>query len=195
MLDTYGRKYVNPIIDLGANFLLKCKLTPNSVSIIALIVGILSSILVYFDKLILAVLLLWISGYLDSVDGAMARKKKMTSAFGTLLDITFDRIVELGIILVLAVKFENSRLELLILTMMILISMTIFLTVGALAQNNGIKSFRYQAGVAERSEGFICFSLMILFSYVSLNIVTNIFSLLIFITIVQRAIEAKKLLN
>lgn len=195
MLDTYGRKYVNPIIDLGANFLLKCKLTPNMVSIIALIVGILSSILVYFDKLILAVILLWVSGYLDSVDGAMARKKNITSAFGTLLDITFDRIVELGIILVLAVKFENSRLELLILTMMILISMTIFLTVGALAQNNGIKSFRYQAGVAERSEGFICFSLMILFSYVSLNIVTNIFSLLIFITIVQRAIEAKKLLN
>ena len=42
MLDTYGRKYVNPIIDLGANTLLKLRLTPNGVSIIALIIGVLS---------------------------------------------------------------------------------------------------------------------------------------------------------
>lgn len=195
MLDTYGRKYVNPVIDLGAKVLLKCKLTPNSVSIIALILGVLSSVLLYFDKLILAVVFLWISGYLDSVDGAMARIKSLTSNFGTLLDITFDRIVELGIIFVLALKFENSRLELLILTMMILISMTIFLTVGALAKNNGVKSFRYQAGIAERSEGFIFFSLMILLSYTKLGLVTNIFSIVILITIIQRALEAKKLLT
>lgn len=195
MLDTYGRKYVNPVIDLGANILLKCRLTPNSVSIIALIIGVLSSVLLYFDKLILAVAFLWISGYLDSVDGAMARKKNLTSAFGTLLDITFDRIVELSIILVLALKFEGSRLELLALTMMILISMTIFLTVGALAENNGVKSFRYQAGIAERSEGFIFFSLMVLLSATKLGVVTNIFSIVIFITIIQRALEAKKLLT
>lgn len=195
MLDTYGRKYVNPIIDLGANTLLKLRLTPNGVSIIALIIGVLSSIFLYFDKLILSVVFLWISGYLDSVDGAMARKKNLTSLFGTLLDITFDRIVELSIIFVLALKFQNSRLYLLILTMMILISMTIFLTVGALAQNNGMKSFRYQAGLAERSEGFICFSLMILLSSIKLNLVTNIFSLIIFITIIQRALEAKRLLK
>ncbi len=123
-------------------------------------------------------------------------KKNLTSPFGTLLDITFDRIVELSIIFVLAfLKFQNSRLYLLILTMMILISMTIFLTVGALAQNNGMKSFRYQAGLAERSEGFICFSLMILLSSIKLNLVTNIFSLIIFITIIQRALEAKRLLK
>lgn len=195
MLDTYGRKYVNPFIDLGAKVLLKCKLTPNSVSIIALILGVLSSVLLYFDKLILAVVFLWVSGYLDSVDGAMARRKSLTSDFGTLLDITFDRIVELGIIFVLALKFENNRLELLILTMMILISMTIFLTVGALAKNNGVKSFRYQAGIAERSEGFIFFSLMILLSYTKLGLVTNIFSIVILITIIQRALEAKKLLT
>ena len=52
MLDTYGRKYVNPIIDLGANTLLKLRLTPNGVSIIALIIGVLSSIFLYFDKIL-----------------------------------------------------------------------------------------------------------------------------------------------
>lgn len=195
MLDTYGRKYVNPLIDFGAKVFSNFKLTPNQVTLMALLLGILSSVLIYFDKIILAVILLWASGYLDSVDGAMARMKGISSSWGTLLDITFDRIVELGIILVLAFKFPESRLALLFLTMTILISMTIFLTVGALATNNGVKSFRYQAGVAERSEGFILFSLMILFSSSYLNVLTNLFSVVILITIVQRILEAKRLFD
>ena len=39
MLDTHARKYVNPIIELGAKFLLKLKLTPNNVTILALLLG------------------------------------------------------------------------------------------------------------------------------------------------------------
>ena len=71
--------------------------------------------------------------------------------------------------------------------------MTIFLTVGALVEKKGMKSFYYQAGVAERSEGFLMFSLMILVpSYIV--IFTNLFSAIIFITIIQRIIEAKKIL-
>ena len=61
-------------------------------------------------------------------------------------------------------------------------------------KKKGVKSFYYQAGVAERSEGFIFFSLMILIpSY--LGIITNIFSILIIITAIQRFLEAKRLLD
>ena len=68
------------------------------------------------------------------------------------------------------------------------------LTVGALSEKKGVKSFYYQAGVVERSEGFIFFSLMILIpSY--LGIITNIFSILIIITAIQRFLEAKRLLD
>ena len=73
-------------------------------------------------------------------------------------------------------------------------SMTIFLTVGALSEKKGVKSFYYQAGVAERSEGFIFFSLMILFPGY-LRIITNIFSILITVTAIQRFLEAKRLLD
>ena len=73
-------------------------------------------------------------------------------------------------------------------------SMTIFLTVGALSEKKGVKSFYYQAGVAERSEGFIFFSLMILFPGY-LRIITNIFSILIIVTAIQRFLEAKRLLD
>lgn len=194
MLDTHARKYVNPIIELGAKILLKLNLTPNNVTILALLIGVSTSIFLYFDMQISAVILLWVSGYLDAVDGAMARKSNSSSSFGTLLDIVSDRIVEVSIVLVLGLKFIDVRYNLIILTVCILMSMTIFLTVGALSEKKGVKSFYYQAGVAERSEGFIFFSLMILIpSY--LGIITNIFSVLIIITAVQRFLEAKRLLQ
>ena len=162
MLDTHARKYVNPIIELGAEFLLKLKLTPNNVTILALLLGVSTSIFLYFDMQIIAVTLLWVSGYLDAVDGAMARRSNSSSSFGTLLDIVSDRIVEVSIVLVLGLKFVDVRYNLIVLTVCILMSMTIFLTVGALSEKKGVKSFYYQAGVVERSEGFIFFSLMIL---------------------------------
>nr|WP_302695924.1 CDP-alcohol phosphatidyltransferase family protein [uncultured Romboutsia sp.] len=194
MLDTHARKYVNPIIELGAEFLLKLKLTPNNVTILALLLGVSTSIFLYFDMQIIAVTLLWVSGYLDAVDGAMARRSNSSSSFGTLLDIVSDRIVEVIIVLVLGLKFVDVRYNLIVLTVCILMSMTIFLTVGALSEKKGVKSFYYQAGVVERSEGFIFFSLMILIpSY--LGIITNIFSILIIITAIQRFLEAKRLLD
>ena len=194
MLDTHARKYVNPIIELGAEFLLKLKLTPNNVTILALLLGVSTSIFLYFDMQIIAVTLLWVSGYLDAVDGAMARRSNSSSSFGTLLDIFSDRIVEVSIVLVLGLKFVDVRYNLIVLTVCILMSMTIFLTVGALSEKKGVKSFYYQAGVAERSEGFIFFSLMILIpSY--LGIITNIFSILLIITAIQRFLEAKRLLD
>lgn len=193
MLDTHGRKYVDPIINCGANFFIKLNLTANNVTVIALFLGILTSVFIYIDMNILAVITLWISGYLDAVDGSIARKTKTTSLFGTLMDITFDRIVETSIILSLAMRYSNARINFIVLLICIIISMTIFLTVGALVEKKGMKSFYYQAGVAERSEGFLMFSLMILVpNYIV--IFTNLFSAIIFITIIQRIIEAKKIL-
>lgn len=193
MLDTHARKYVEPFISKGAKFFLKLKLTPNNVTIIALIVGISTSLFIYLDMKLLAIITLWVSGYLDAVDGDMARSSNKTSLFGTLMDITFDRIVEISMILVFGLKMIDVRLNLMILLSSILMSMTIFLTVGALTDKKGMKSFYYQAGVAERSEGFILFTLMILFqSYIGM--IANLFSIVVLFTAVQRLLEAKKIL-
>lgn len=193
MLDTHARKYVEPFIVRGAKFFLRLKLTPNNVTIIALIVGLSTSLFIYLDMKILAIITLWVSGYLDAVDGDMARSSNSTSLFGTLMDITFDRIVEISMILVFGLKLIELRLNLMILLSSILMSMTIFLTVGALTDKKGMKSFYYQAGVAERSEGFILFTLMILFQdYI--GIIANVFSIIVLITALQRLLEAKRIL-
>ena len=53
MLDTHARKYVNPIIELGAKFLLKLNLTPNNVTILALLIGVSTSIFLETQNLII----------------------------------------------------------------------------------------------------------------------------------------------
>ncbi|MCT4618332.1 MAG: CDP-alcohol phosphatidyltransferase family protein [Marinisporobacter sp.] len=194
MLDTYGRKYAQPLIENVSKVFIKLNMRANHITILAFLIGISSGFFIYFDHYFVSCIVLWTSGLLDAVDGTVARREKDTSPWGTLMDITFDRIVEMSIVIGLAVKFPHARIQLLILTASILLSMTIFLTVGALSEKNGIKSFYYQAGIAERTEGFILFTGMILFRNYRIWII-NLFTLVVAITAIQRMMEAKKLLK
>jgi phosphatidylglycerophosphate synthase len=193
MLDTHARKYVQPNIERAADVLLKMGLSANHVTLLAFIIGSSSGLLIYFDHPFWAVYALWLSGFLDAVDGTMARKTK-PSSWGTLLDISFDRLVEISVILGLAFRFPDSMWALLLLSVSIIYAMTIFLTVGALSEKQGVKSFYYQAGLAERTEGFILFSLMIIFSKY-LTALTLLFLAAELFTTFQRLREAKKLLT
>lgn len=193
MLDTHARKHVQPAIEKTADFLLKQGLTADAITKIAFIVGLSTGVFIYLDHPLLAIVALWISGYLDVVDGTMARKTK-PSSWGTLLDISFDRLVEISVILGLAFRYPDSMWALLLLSVSIIIAMTVFLTVGALSDKQGMKSFYYQAGLAERTEGFILFTLMIIFS-TYLTAITLIFLAMQVITIYQRMAEARKILK
>lgn len=196
MLDTYGRSYAQPLIGRTAKTFLRWGLSANHVTIIAFIIGVMASVLVYFDQPYLGVAVLWLSGFLDAVDGSMARMSKTTTAWGTVLDVTFDRIVEVGIIIALALRHpEPTNLILLILlACSIIVVMTIFLTVGAVSEKSSEKSFYYQPGLAERTEGFILFSLMVLFQS-HLALWTIVFLLVESFTGVQRLLEARRILR
>lgn len=194
MLDTYGRKYMDKYFNITADFLLKLKLTPTKVTVVALVLGLCASFLYYFDNIFLSIGLLWLSGYLDAVDGAMARKSKAVTKTGTLLDIFFDRVVELAFIVVFALKHEDAVFALLCLTCTIVMSMSVFLTSGMLVENKGKKSFHYQAGLMERTEGFIMFTIMILINRYMLYM-TFLYAILIAFTVFQRLRESIKILE
>lgn len=193
MLDTHARKWVEPTIASGANLFNKLGLSANQVTVISFLFGLSTSGFILVNKPVLAVCLLWFSGYLDAVDGSLARKFGQPSAVGTLMDITFDRVVELAMILTLAYTRVDARLALVYLACGIILSMTVFLTVGALADPKGVKSFYYQAGMMERTEGFIGFTLMILLPQYMVWISTIMATLIVF-TGLQRFNEARKLL-
>ena len=194
MLDTHGRKYVEPIIESVANAFINRNISANKVTVLAFVLGISSGGWMLLGQPLIATAVLWISGLLDAVDGAIARKTGTSSSWGALMDITFDRIVELSVIISLAILYPQATLVLIMLTGSIIISMTVFLTVGALSKNTKNKAFYYQAGLAERTEGFIMSSLMMLFSN-HIIIITIVYFLAILFTAGQRLKEAYELLK
>lgn len=194
MLDTHCRKIVQPLIEKMARLLIKNSYTPIQITIFAFILGIVSSLFIYFDFRIVGVFILWCSGFFDAVDGTMARLLQKKTQLGTLMDITFDRIVEGGIILVFGAKNSQYNFLLLILSISIILSMTIFLTSGAIIDKKSEKSFYYQAGIAERTEGFIMLSLMVIFQKYS-TVIIILFILMVLITALQRFLEMKKFLE
>ena len=192
MLDSKARKFVDPIIDLFASLLERYGFTADQVTMVSFITGLFSAVLVITGFSVSAIGALWISGFLDAADGALARKKGTSSNWGTLLDITSDRIVEVTVIVSLAYRTPEGSFPLILLLSAIIFSMTVFLTVGSLADKSSVKSFYYQSGLAERTEGFIMFSLMILFPQMMISL-TFIFTLMIVFTGCQRLSEAKEI--
>ncbi|MGR9047823.1 CDP-alcohol phosphatidyltransferase family protein [Halobacillus faecis] len=193
MLDTHARKFVQPSIERTASYFLQKGRTANEITVLALFVGLATSALYVLGFPILAVVFLWLSGFLDAVDGTMARNTK-TSPFGTVMDITFDRVVEIGMIVAIAYVHPEVLWPLLLLSVSIIVSMTIFLVVGAVSEKAGIKSFYYQAGLAERTEGFVLFSVMLLFpSFLFWS--TLLFFAIELFTGFQRFMEAKRILK
>ncbi len=194
MFDTKGRKYVQPTIDKSANFFIKKNISAITVTVIALILGLIAAIFLAFKFYVISVTLLWVSGYLDAVDGTIARKTSTQSKLGGFLDLVFDRLVEIAFLI--AICTLNTELSLLVVFVLsaIILSMTVFLASGALIQNTGAKSFHYQTGLAERTEGFIMVTLCaLLFEYANYFLV--IFALIIAFTAIQRFRQVIKYLK
>ncbi|WP_215145169.1 CDP-alcohol phosphatidyltransferase family protein [Exiguobacterium qingdaonense] len=193
MLDTYGNRYVKPVIERGADRLLKWNFTPNEVTMLGGLIGVSTGIFIYNDMLWTAVILLWISGLFDVLDGTMARQSK-TSGFGTVLDLVLDRFVELSVVIGLALRYPEHMPIFLFLIASFVIAMTLFLAVGASSSRRSEKTFYYQPGIIERTECFILFTLMILFPN-WVGVIALLFLLLEVMTITQRFIEARRILR
>lgn len=192
MLDTYGRKHITKYSKQIAGFLYKKHLSANTVTYLALIIGITSAVALYYNKIFLSLLLLWTSGGLDVIDGELARLSRTTSEQGMLLDIFFDRLVESSLLITVAIMHANLQLNIVFLFFSILMSMTIFLISGSIIKKETEKSFYYQPGLMERTEGFILLSFIIVFQS---SIFINIFTLLVLITVIQRFSETVTYLN
>lgn len=137
--------------------------TPLSITLVS---GVLGLFIIYFlviDLPIWACVVMWLSGYLDMLDGTLARLTHTSSNQGAVLDIVIDRWVEVCIILGLyfVMPVDRGLLSLLMLGS-ILLCVTSFLVVGVFTENESDKSFHYSPGLIERAEAFVFFSAMML---------------------------------
>lgn len=189
MLDTHARKYIQPFFDGLARLFFKLGVSPDTLTIFAFVLGLLSAVLLLAGYAAAALIILWISGILDVTDGSLARLTRASSKWGAVMDLIFDRTVETAIIIGFAFIDPPTRLPFVFLLSSIIFSFSIFLTVGALVGKKGEKAFYYQAGLAERTETFIFFSLMFVFPYWRIFFIV-IFTIMIYITGCQRLYEA-----
>ena len=193
MLDTKARKYIQPILDSFARVCLRIGVSANTLTVAGMLIGVLAALLVVNDHAVAGVMVLWLSGLIDAADGTLARLTR-PSAIGAILDITFDRVVEVAMIVALACLYPDARLSLVILAGIIAIAMSLFLSIGAAVTNQSIKSFHYAPGLGERTEAFICLSLMVL-DHARLGLWTWFFIGVIVFTMAQRLYHARRMLS
>lgn len=179
---TYQCLCITPLLNLG----FFQKLHPHTLTSTACLLGISIIPLLSFGFSFWAFGMLMISGFLDTLDGSLARHLKIASPQGAALDIICDRITEFAIILGLYAVDPNTRaLSTIMMLGSILICVTSFLVVGVFVEKSAEKSFFYSPGLIERAEAFIAFAIMILFPSL-FTIVSFVFSFLVLITAAVR---------
>lgn len=154
--DLYQKVYIDPVLKLFANT------QPLVITLLSGIVGLLVIPALYLKHQYVAVIILLISGYLDTLDGSLARFYNLTSKIGGALDIVTDRIVECSVMLALFL-FDPSRGIFCVLMLIAnLICITSFLVVAIFVEQSSNKSFFYHDGLMERAEAFAFYIAMIL---------------------------------
>lgn len=184
--DQYQYYLISPVLKIIGH-----KVKPHTCTIFAGMLGIAIIPALYFNYKILSLILLALSGYLDTLDGSIARLQNNESNFGCALDIVTDRLVESSVILGLFLLDPSARsLASMLMLISILLCVTSFLIVGVFSANDSSKSFHYSPGLIERAEAFIFFALMIILPPF-FNILALLFSILVTFTTVVRLHEFK----
>ncbi|MFW9895969.1 MAG: CDP-alcohol phosphatidyltransferase family protein [Candidatus Thorarchaeota archaeon] len=182
------------------------KVSANQLTIIALILGLLSALSIFLtgiliwqlELIICAAVLMILSFFFDALDGALARLETET-LFGGILDIFFDRTVEVFIIIALISTDTSNLVWPGILSLgAIVLCISMFLLIGGTVKEEELdetkKAIYYRFGLMERTETFIF--LILITILVPLRIILLwMFSFLVFLTAILRLIDAYNLLK
>ena len=163
------RDYLRRWLDLAfaplASFLLWCRITPNQVSLMGILLNLVSAALLVDGQLLLAGLVYLLAGSLDLLDGALARLAKMSSRFGAFLDSTADRISEGVVFAAIAYYFArhgqpvDAALTVLALLGSLLVSYT-----RARAEGLGLEC---KVGIVTRAERVVLVAFGLMFGLLS----------------------------
>lgn len=83
-----------PVVKLLGKFFAKIGVTPNLATIGMLICAIVATYMLFIDNILWFGIMIFVTGIMDGVDGAIARITQKTSKFGGFFDSTMDRISE-----------------------------------------------------------------------------------------------------
>ncbi|MHA2008713.1 MAG: CDP-alcohol phosphatidyltransferase family protein [Promethearchaeota archaeon] len=205
MIDKWlSKTKLNKVFERFVKRLFFGKVSPNQLTIIALIFGSLSAFSIFLsgvliwklELIITAAILMLFSFFFDVLDGALARIDKPT-IFGGILDIFSDRTVEVVIIITLVSTDPINLMWPGIFSLgAIILCITMFLLVGRAVDIGELKEkekiIYYRHSLMERSETLVFLFLTLLIIPLR-SILLFIFSILVVITALLRLKDANKI--
>lgn len=139
------RPYVKIVMDPIAE---RMKINPNIITVAGLLVSVLAAYMFARGDLLLGGVFIALSGFVDMLDGAIARKNQTNTPFGGVLDSTMDRFADVFILMGI---IYGGFVDWFIGILTLLASFTVSY-VRARAESEGIKC---DVGIAERPERLI----------------------------------------
>jgi phosphatidylglycerophosphate synthase len=174
------------LIDIGA--------TAELLSYVGVAFGTLGGVFFYYGLDINGFACVLISGFLDAVDGRVARLGEGPTLWGGVLDLTFDRVVEASVLLGIAVPRPELHLPALVLAATWYLNLCVFLAVGAANEKRGEKMIDYPPGILERGEALV-FAFVVVALPTIAGLAAYVYAMLEVITAAQRFSHGRRALS
>lgn len=162
-----------------AELLARTSISPNTITWLGFLVTLGAAALIITGHLFAAGFVVLIAGFLDMLDGALARHTNQASRFGALLDSTLDRLSDgflLLSILVLYLLREQSPIEAFIVVLALIGSLLVSY-IRARAEALGLKC---QVGLFTRAGRVTVLALGLLLSQIDYALITALVIIVLF---------------
>lgn len=100
----------NYLTQPAVRLLARTPVTPNSITWCGFLLSVGAAVLVVTGHLFAAGWVVLVAGFLDMLDGALARLTNQATRFGAVLDSTLDRLAEAAVLLSLLVLYARGQL-------------------------------------------------------------------------------------
>ena len=181
-------RFTEPI----ARFLSKTPITPSTITWFGFLLNVGAAILIITEHLLVAGLVVLIAGFLDMLDGALARHTNQVTRFGAVLDSTLDRLSEAVLLIGILVLYAGEQsITGILLVSVALIGSLLVSYIRARAEALGIEC---QVGLFTRAERVIVLVLGLLLNQIdnALIIALAIIVVFSFFTAGQRLLYVRK---
>ena len=141
--------------------LAKTPLTPNAITWLGFILTLGAAALIITEHLFVAGFLVLAAGFLDILDGALARLTGRVTPFGGVLDSTIDRLSDAALLLAILVFFDGE-IWVQLLVFLAFVASLLVSYIRARALNAGLEPRR---GIFTRAERVVVLALGLLLSH------------------------------
>lgn len=175
----------------------KIGLSPNQWTIISLVIAALAFIFIVYSQFVLGAILIAVSGFIDLIDGAVARHTKTVSKEGAYIDTVVDRYSELLYILPLAFLVTIPSVFISFRVWLVLYifgaMMTTYVKAAAKEKELGVGEIR--GGVVERAERVTIYVVGLLLGAINLIYLAYVVALLAILVNISALQRIKKTLD